>query len=366
MGAQSHIDSLDGVRALAIGLVIIFHLGIAQFGWIGVQIFFVLSGYLITSILAQERSAPFAQYLKRFYWRRSLRIFPLYFVFLLCAAGFYVATGQPASFATDWPWLVTYSANFARLRETDLGSNFVHLWSLAVEEQFYLVWPILVYFLPLPSFRAVVVALLLLSPISRTAFWLVFQSSDAEWLGRSLYGLPTSQFDAFAAGAAISLWPIRKAARYFCLALLLTGVSGTAVLIHQHLAHEAAMKWSFGYAMFLMQDGEFVWGYSFLNVTSAFGIAAAIQIRPRFLELAPITRIGIISYGLYVWHLPLFLLLERMSLPKSLFVPACLCAAYAIAEISYRYLETPFLKLKDHMPTERPARSGLPAGSSVD
>src|ERR1700744_1968541 len=128
-----HIKSLDGIRAISVLTVVLFHLGLAPFGWIGVQVFFVLSGYLITGILMRAKAEASIEYFGRFYWRRSLRIFPVYFVFLGFAAFWF------ASFRDDWPWLVTYTADFARLRGTDISAPFVHLWSLAVEEQFYLI-----------------------------------------------------------------------------------------------------------------------------------------------------------------------------------------------------------------------------------
>src|SRR6267154_625078 len=101
---MQYVKSLDGIRGLAVSLVVLFHFGLFPAGWVGVQIFFVLSGYLITSILLLEKARPFAEYVGRFYWRRSLRIFPLYFAFLAVVLATYVAIGKPESFAADWPF----------------------------------------------------------------------------------------------------------------------------------------------------------------------------------------------------------------------------------------------------------------------
>jgi peptidoglycan/LPS O-acetylase OafA/YrhL len=344
---MSHIRSLDGFRGIAVLLVVSFHVGLFQAGWIGVQIFFVLSGFLITSMLLVERARPFGEYLGRFYWRRSLRIFPLYFFFLALAAVAYWTLGIPESFGGDWPWLITYTANLARWRDTDLGPTFVHLWSLAVEEQFYLIWPFAVYLLSPGAFRKLVVSLLIFCPLFRLALYVFFQGTSIDWLGRTIYGFPLSQFDAFAAGAAVALWPISNPGRKFIAATIITAVCGAAVIAHQHLAYLAARKWSFGYAMYLMEDGGFVWGYTLLNLTSAIAIAYFVRNGSSVLEHPALTRIGVISYGVYVYHIPLLIMLQMTGLPYLLLLPIYLVTVYVAASISYSNLERPFLALKE-------------------
>ena len=93
-----YVRSLDGFRGLAIAAVMLFHFGFLPIGWIGVQAFFVLSGYLITAVLLADKEAPLRGYLGRFYWRRALRIFPVNYGFLLVLAVMYVGSGRPASF----------------------------------------------------------------------------------------------------------------------------------------------------------------------------------------------------------------------------------------------------------------------------
>jgi peptidoglycan/LPS O-acetylase OafA/YrhL len=338
-----HIKALDGVRAVAVLAVVFFHLGLFPVGWIGVQTFFVLSGYLITNILLTAKNVDLSVYLRRFYWRRSLRIFPIYFAFLFVAAVIFAGP-----FKQDWPWLVTYTANFARLREADLSAPFIHLWSLAVEEQFYLIWPIAVFFLNTGSLRRLLLAVLCLAPVSRLVVYGVFNEFSPDWVGRTIYGLPTSQADAFAAGALLVLLKFKHVTRWFGCVASLTLVCGAAVLAHQHFAYRSAIKWTFGYAMFLLQGGGFVWAYSLLNITSALGIAWAIERSPAALTAFPIRRIGTVSYGIYVYHLPLLILCGTFVAVRGiLMVPIYLTITYVIAEISYRYLETPFLRLKD-------------------
>jgi peptidoglycan/LPS O-acetylase OafA/YrhL len=187
-----------------------------------------------------------------------------------------------------------------------------------------------------------------------------FRESNPDWLGRSIYGLPLSQFDAFAAGAAISLWPVQNLLRWFAVSLILTGIAGAAVIAHQHLAYHAAIKWSLGYAMYLLQDGGFVWGYSLLNVSAALGIASAIKHAPPVLQNSALVRVGVISYGVYVYHVPLLYALHQLDLPRNALLIVYPLALYSIAELSFRYLESPFLRLKGYFsikPTS-PATSG--------
>ena len=157
--------------------VIAAHYGYLQCGWVVVQFFFVLSGYLITSILLAEKEHPFRQYLGHFYWRRILRIFPVYFGFLLICGIFYLLLKQPREFLQVLPSLLTYTYNFYLVPPgRSLSGIFPHLWSLSVEEQFYLLWPLLIFALTPRGARWMVVAILISIPLLRL---LVFALADA-------------------------------------------------------------------------------------------------------------------------------------------------------------------------------------------
>jgi len=363
------VNSLDGVRGIAVSLVVLFHFGVLPIGWIGVQIFFVLSGYLITGILLREKERSIGEYLGLFLWRRSLRIFPLYFIFLAVAFGLFATAGEPESFGVDWPYLVTYTTNFGRLRSTDIGPAFIHLWSLAVEEQFYLIWPLLVYFLPRETFKRIVLVILVLSPVARLALYLTFQGHNADWVGRNIYSLPVSQLDAFGSGAALVFWQLEKlknSGRLFLFSLVFAGLCGATVILHDHYFYKNAFKASLGYSMFLWPDWGFVWGYSILNVVSALGIVCAVQhLRYfRILEHPAIVRLGVISYGIYVYHLPLRLIIEGTGLRGPLEFVVYVFTVWVSAEVSFRYLETPFLNQKDRWQKAGP-RSGQAAPSNA-
>jgi len=349
---------LDGVRGVAILAVMLFHFGWLPAGWIGVQTFFVLSGYLITSILMKGRSVSFRDYLARFYWRRMLRIFPLYFGFLISIAAFYAMTGWPGSFPNDWPWLFTHTANFARLRAGDLP-NFAHLWSLAIEEQFYLVWPLVVFTLSRLSLRRLIAALLLGAPILRMIVFhaLLAGGSDAAYAAKAVYVLPFTQFDSFAACAAISLFTLdrlKTAQGGFLGCVAFAAGSGAGTLVIAHVWQGGAFIASLGYPHSMADLGQYVWGYSLVNIVSMWGIVCALQRRrlTHMLEWSPLMRLGRISYGAYVYHLPLLVLAIAMMAPRTGAERATLFIAWAIAvfatsELSFRLIESPFLKLKD-------------------
>jgi len=154
-------------------LVLGYHLNILGCGWVGVQLFFVLSGFLITRILIEARSEhPSATTLGRFYVRRGLRIFPVFYLYLaVMIAGLVLL--QPADPAAGtalrrWPWAAFYVYNWFMMTGWHQNSYYVdHLWTLAVEEQFYLLWPALVLLLSRRALRSVLVALACAGPLLR-------------------------------------------------------------------------------------------------------------------------------------------------------------------------------------------------------
>src|SRR4030095_6729718 len=140
---NNYVKPIDGLRGLAILLVIMFHRDIAYFGWTGVILFFVLSGYLITKVLMveNEKQAPLTTKLKNFWARRILRIFPLYYLYLFILVVLLLAKWVPSLTNTEIPFLSIYTYNFYLIHAYDRqGPSFLagHFWSLSIEEQFYL------------------------------------------------------------------------------------------------------------------------------------------------------------------------------------------------------------------------------------
>ena len=353
-----YVEEFDGIRGVSIALVVLFHFGYLPAGWIGVQVFFVLSGYLITSILLHRRDATLGGYLGRFYWRRMLRIFPLYYFVLLATAIVYGQSGSPQSFPNDWPWLLGYVSNFARLRAGDLPT-YVHTWSLAVEEQFYLIWPLVIYYLASSKLKTTIAAILIGVPLLRLATFqtLLAFDFDQNFAGRAVLSLPFTQFDAFAAGAAIAVFQLERLlrpGRWFFLVISVAAIGGLTVLMLDHVLYGSAFIGSLGFAHFMIGHHEYVWGYSLINAIAALGIICSLQKVwfTRILHFPGCLRLGKISYGVYVYHFPLLQIGLSFIAPSNQierigFFVGWVAATIVIAEVSFRYLEQPFLRLKD-------------------
>ncbi len=305
---MQHNRALDGLRGIAILFVILFHAGRLWAGWIGVQIFFVLSGYLITSLLLNDKDLPAGSYMKRFYWRRALRIFPLYYGYLLLFAAFYLILKTPAVFGRDWPYLFTYTLNFRRIFP-DFGSNpyYGRFWSLAVEEQFYLIWPTLVYFVPRKYLTGLVLAVIGICPLLRAVapYLLSGIVTTPAQMGEAIYYLTPCQMDSFATGAALVLigqsWR-RRSGSILIVSTVLLLFCGE---LHAWLATgRAATTTDFGYGVGMFGGGQHIWGYTLINIWAATCLLAALSSKPAasLLQFRGLTYVGKISYGLYVYH----------------------------------------------------------------
>lgn len=208
-----HVPSLDGVRGLAVLLVMVFHftvfqqsslvgetmLGVLDLGWAGVDIFFVLSGFLITGILLDARGGE--GYFRNFYARRTLRIFPLYYAFLVVVLWIWPAVrGISFDPAGDQLWMWSYLGNipYGLWGRQSVPGHTTHLWSLAIEEQFYLLWPLVVHLLSRRALVRTCIALIVAAWFTRVSLHAFFPS------GYAGYALLPARMDALAAGALLA------------------------------------------------------------------------------------------------------------------------------------------------------------------
>lgn len=356
---MKYIKALDGLRALAIILVMLFHFYfLLEVGWIGVQLFFVLSGYLITSILLTSKTDQLGDYLKRFYWRRSLRIFPLYYIYLLAITGLYFVAHIPEDYISKIPYLALYNYNHYPVFESlSHDVAFTHFWSLSVEEQFYLFWPFIIFFLNIRSLKILVIGIIVIVPIFRYGVyeWLITHDYPLADLGQIIYRLTPAQIDSFAFGAAIPIFSLtdnEKLGRTagFISALLFIGF-GVLNLI----TTESPIS-SLGYVNGGTANYQYVWSYTLINAASLGLILVILSNRTgnivrNIFENKILVQIGKVSYGMYVYHW-VFLAFYRKTIhpfigyrPLSFIV--YMLMVYIISWLSFRIFESYFINLKD-------------------
>lgn len=372
-----YLKSLDGIRAVAVFLVILYHYGYCGAGWVGVQVFFVLSGFLITRRLLEQERGPLPSYLGHFYWRRFLRIFPLYYGYLLAITGVYLIWGEPRLLRDIWPGLYSYTYNFTRLSPRDTGSwFFVHFWSLAIEEQFYLVWPLVVYTCMGSRLRKIAVGLLVAGPIVRwaTAAILARSGADPGQAGLAVYVVTPSYIDAFGWGAVVAVFDSTKVPRPGWLLLAgFAAVLGLGLVNQMSLAAQGLRlpPSTLGFPEHAIHNFQHVWGYTAIAVVASLAIVTALRAGgfSRFFGSRPLAYVGRMSYGVYVFHLPV-LRLFRHFLPRNVVswrglavFCVCLAVTLVVSDLSYRFFESRFLGYKDRF--ARPRRPpGLPADRS--
>ena len=276
---------LDGARTLAVLAVVLSHQALWSLGWVGVQLFFVLSGFLITGILHRARGSSLRTYLRTFYGRRVLRIFPLYYAYL-AALGVAVLLGNmPNGVAERLAFAAVYLSN--HYTGSHAGALLLsHFWSLAVEEQFYLVWPFLIYFCPGAWLRRVLIVL-------------VLAGIPIRYLVNFYFPLPgyvaIAHVDAFAIGALSALYPWRLRAGWATVFIVALWALGLALLSYN----------------VPLSNGVYGWGYivgvSVVNAASAFLIEALVcrQFWPGLFENSVMRYCGKISYGIYIFHFPM-------------------------------------------------------------
>jgi peptidoglycan/LPS O-acetylase OafA/YrhL len=333
-----------------------------------VQLFFVLSGFLITPILVDMRHSLDTGYFRSFYGRRALRIFP--------ACYLYLALMLPLSYALvdglGWraPALLLFQeqVGYAALYVYDFfhaGSAFqetsllTHFWTLGVEEQIYLVWPLLVMWSGRRRLIPVLVGMALAGPALRTATWLAATQMELDFVywnvPLAIYVLPWSHFDAFAIGGLAALLPRTGSRALFagCWgAIAVAGFASTALA-----TGSIGPLLALGYDLAMPHAYQFLWGYSLLNVGFALLIqrVARLSFGAALLEWRPVRYLGRISYGLYIVHYPVIFLLQASLFvwgwaPDSVAVPFLAFGfSVALAAASYRYVEAPLLARKDRL-----------------
>lgn len=332
---------LDGLRGVAILLVLAGHAALPGFpegGLVGTSLFFVLSGFLITSLLLDEARDSGRISVRRFYWRRGLRLLPAFLTLVVVVSVYTVLAGRSGEALRNGAFAISYAANWPLSQGAYIGP-LSHSWSLAIEEQFYLAWPLLlVGALRLRLSMRWIAALLLVAATS-SAVVAVLLVGAGEPTARLAFGSDT-RAQALLIGCllavAVSAGWWRRFSRFavagaiVALVLATIGFSG-GQLIPIALPMIAAA--------------------SAILVGAALGLAG----RGSALTSPPLVGIGRISYGLYLWHYPIMWELggALSEMPLLLRAPLLLALSFAAALISYRVIEAPFLRLKGRRSTTR-------------
>lgn len=335
----AHIPSLDGLRAVAVALVLLGHLsgthgfvsinlGIGDYAHLGVVVFFVISGFLITRLLLSEQTKKGSVSLKLFYLRRSLRLFPAAYAFIASVSLLWLA-GIVHLEARDLWHAVTYTVNYLPGRSWYLG----HLWSLSVEEQFYLLWPCTFVMLGPRRASWVVGGVILFGPVAR--------------IGARVFLIGTPYRD-------LEMFPM--VADSLAVGCLWARVGGWLEAQDWYLQLFQPV-YSFGLLALILLLNRFegytvvgVFGTSIINISLAILIHRSVYCsRDRIgqvLNWKPIASVGVLSYSLYLWQQ---LFLNRNSTAWVNAFPQNWVFAVAAALASYFLIEKPLLKLRHRL-----------------
>ena len=337
---------LDGLRAIAVYLVLLFHAGWERFsgGFIGVDVFFVLSGYLVTQVLLRDLAGRGAVRLGRFYARRYRRLLPAAFVVLLITAAIYSAIASPSDalssvnafkaaflYVSNWFFIYRSTAYFGG----NIAQNPVlQFWSLAVEEQFYLIWPLALAGLFAitrrrgPAQRNTVVVVVGVAAAASLAWALYLRTGSPQ---HAYFGTDTRAYQLLA-GALLALSPgiITRVAGLGRRASILSAVSLAALLF-------LATSW--------VHFDAIARGVAVTVVTLALIIGIEASERSavkRMLSTAPAVYLGKISYGTYLWHWPVILVIAQLlHLSTISTVAITALVATGLASLSFQILEQP-------------------------
>lgn len=371
---------LDGIRGVAILLVIAHNAGsvdtgasnallklwavVANGGWVGVQLFFALSGFLITRILLAAKGTP--GYLQRFYMRRALRIVPVYYAllfFVFVIAPHVASLSHLAGEGARSPlWYWAYLSNWVTPFDS-MARALPHVWSLAVEEQFYLVWPLVVLACSARTLAWVCIALVPAALATRVALYLLF---PAEAAANAAYQFTITRCDAIALGALVAVAiGSDSVPRVVQRRLpLLIGLSCALLLFGLFIVRGVPPQGTFAEVFFVPLTG----------VLSALVVLACVVDGPAA-TLGSVTRlrwllssrafvwVGKYSYAIYVVHLPVRLSIESFANASAIathaglrfvalmgYVATVFAISTAIALVSWNVLEAPLLRLKRYFP----------------
>lgn len=368
------LPAMDGLRALAVAAVCIYHAGLGWLpgGFLGVEVFFVISGYLITSLLVAEYDATGRIDLKAFWVGRARRLLPALFTVLVLTllyalvflpeevAGLRAEVLAALGYATNWYLIFAEQSYFEAIGRPPLLK---HLWSLAIEEQFYVLWPLILGTL-LSVWGAArrgyhSLAVVLAAGASASTFLMAYLYEPGSDPSRLYYGTDT-RATSLLVGAALAFVcrpRTRRTAETVPIVRRRSARPGSATALAAAFALEVAALAGLGIltvaCVVLTEEDDFLYQGGFLVVSAATAIliASCVAARRRrpglvvsLLSLPPVRWLGLRSYGVYLWHWPVYMVSRPgvdISLSGLAGLALRLSITLALAELSYRLIESP-------------------------
>jgi peptidoglycan/LPS O-acetylase OafA/YrhL len=369
---SKHFNQLDGLRCIAVAIVLISHwlrykaVDLVPLGSMGVNLFFVLSGFLITRILliSKEENGGKAIWppIKHFYLRRTLRIFPIYYLTII-----FLALINFPSTRENIAWLLTYTFNIKISLLSASVNNSVgflfHLWSLSVEEQFYIFFPLLLFLIPKSKIKSFIYSVILFGVASRLILYVLAAPKD------SLYGLMPCCLDAFGIGALLAYYMLYE------LELLERILRNNYIFLIAVIMFVSDIIFSriyiSGYTEGRTIVERFLFSVCCFWLVGKASLDSYKGVTKRFLENKAVVYLGKISYGIYIYHYFIFTLLNNYLDPflrkhfhwKSVFpfdnilginnlVVTTLflfLVTIAVASLSWHFIEKPINRLKERI-----------------
>lgn len=341
---QARFGSLDGLRAIAIAAVLWHHwpgrealIGakLAEYGFLGVDLFFVISGYLITTLLMREETRDGAFSLSAFYWRRVLRILPVYYLVITAVGVYYIVGRGEALYLELWPYYYLFLSNFLTEHIPMLDPT----WSLSVEEQFYLIWPVLLMLVP----RRMILPLLGLMVVANVLGMLWQMTTEPPRTGVLRWALPNATYAPILMGAAMAV--LLHGSRGFGTLWCILGARWVAPLSLSLVLALVA----------ILPDDLRGWPNLVLHVMMCALVGACVirednGLAP-LLQMQGFVRLGAVSYGVYLYHLPVLhpvmVAAERFDMTPGwgLFLIYGIMS-YVVAAISFATFERAFLRFR--------------------
>ncbi|HVT86252.1 MAG TPA: acyltransferase [Chitinophagaceae bacterium] len=348
-----HYPALDGLRGIAILMVLFHHnfnfIPLSKFAWIGVDLFFVLSGFLVTEILLNTNGD--SGYLRNFYVRRILRIFPIYYltiiVFFIVARFFSALNDQYIYYHNNQWMLWMYMQNWLFIFKPPPSDNFLfqHFWSLAIEEQFYLIWPFIILICKNQKKLLFLVYIFLAGCILFRIFcWIDYGANNLSF--NLQY---KTRIDGLCIGSIIAIWKFNKKnikIRIIRLSIILISIHLVAIFCAKTMFKNVPHFNFFGFTSISVIFGMLL----------VYGLESKNQLTKNLLANPAIRYIGKISYGLYIFHYPVLMLFRMYSFTSwglkgfwglMVFGSMALIIAFITSSITYHFFERKILAIRD-------------------